>query len=455
MNQTDFDLLIAGAGPAGYPAALRAAQLGRRVAIVERCHAGGVCLNSGCIPTKTLLASAACANTVRNAAAYGVNTTPGTVHYPAVLARKDAVIQKLRDGVHGLLKRAGVTFIQGDARVESPNTLSVASGPNVPRTWLAGRHIMLATGSSPLVPSFIPRHPRIVDSTAFLNHTPELPARLLILGGGVIGCEFACLAAALGSKVTLVEKLPDIVPMLDADLRRVLKKSLLAQGVTIHTGAALEEIEGRGDCVTGRVGDHTLSADLLLVAIGRRANLDGLGLENVGLKPNARHRLETDAVGRTSVPSIFAVGDINDASPQLAHFATAQAVAAVETLAGRRVAMETLCPACVFTFPEIGTAGLTEEQAREQGRDVRVARFPFTASGKALAMGETDGFAKWVADAETGRLLGAHIAGPHATELIAPAALAIRNELTAVEFGRAIHAHPTLSEAWMEAAQTL
>jgi dihydrolipoamide dehydrogenase len=329
----------------------------------------------------------------------------------------------------------------------------VATDPSLPRTWLSGRHIVLATGSSPVVPSFLPKHPRVKDSTAFLNHTPALPQKLLILGGGVIGCEFACMAAAFGAKVTLVEKLPDILPMIDADLRRVLKKHLLSQGVTLHTGAALEDVAANDDGVTGRVGDQVLSADLLLAAIGRRANLDAIGLETVGLKPNPQYRLDTDAVGRTAVPSIFAVGDINAASPQLAHFATAQAVAAVETIAGRRVAAETVCPACVFTFPEIGTAGLTEEQAKAQGRAVRVARFPFAALGKALAMGETDGFVKWVADAETDQLLGAHIVGPHATELIAPAALAVRNQLTMDEVGRAIHAHPTLSEVWMEAAQ--
>jgi dihydrolipoamide dehydrogenase len=311
----------------------------------------------------------------------------------------------------------------------------------------------LATGSSPLVPSFIPKHPRVLDSTTFLNATDALPQRLAILGGGVIGCEFACMAAALGSKVTLVEKLDDILPMMDADIRRVLRKRMTALGIAIHTGAAMEDIKPTNTKVAFRVGEEKLSADALLVAIGRKANLDNIGLENVGLKTNEQGRLETDAFGRTAVPSIFAVGDINAASPQLAHFATAQAVAAIETIAGRRVAPETICPACVFTFPEIGVAGFSEEQAKAQQRSVRVAKFSFQASGKAHAIGETDGFAKWVVDVETGQLLGAHIIGPHATELIAIAALAIRNQLTATEAARTIQCHPTLSEAWMEAAQ--
>ena len=451
MNTTEFDILIIGAGPAGYPAALKAAQLGKRVAVVEKEHLGGVCLNTGCIPTKTLLASAERAQMVSTAAVFGVDATLAKIDAAAMLSRKNEVIQKLRNGIQGLFKKAGVTLINGTARLENATTISVASDPSSPRTWFSARHIILATGSSPLVPSFIPKHPRIIYSATFLNNF-TIPKRLAILGGGVIGCEFACMAAALGAKVTLVEKLDDILPMIDADLRRVLKKHLASLGVTIHTGAALEDIHATDKEVAGRVGDEKISADLLLVAIGRKANLDNIGLENVGLK-TTNGRLEADAWGRTSVPSIFAVGDINAASPQLAHFATSQAVAAIEHIAGHRVAPETLCPACIFTFPEIGTAGLSEEQAKAQGRNVRVAKFPFLALGKALAIGETDGFAKWIADAETGQLLGAHIVGPHATELIAPAALAIRNELTAAEVARTIHAHPTLSEVWMEAAQ--
>ncbi|MCL1888534.1 MAG: dihydrolipoyl dehydrogenase [Kiritimatiellaeota bacterium] len=449
MNNTEFDVLVVGAGPGGYPAALKAAQLGKRVAIVEREHVGGVCLNSGCVPTKTLLASAECALKVRDAAVFGVDAALGRVDYAAMLARKNAVTQKLRNGILGLLKKAGVTLVQGTARLEDATRVSVAG------QWFSARHIILATGSSPLVPAFLPRHPRVMDSTAFLNSLDALPRRLAILGGGVIGCEFACMAAALGAKVTLVEKLNDILPMIDADLRRVLKKHLASLGVTIHTGAALEDIAATDAEVTGRVGDEKISADILLVSIGRKTNLDGLGLENAGLAPNAQGRIETDAWGRTPVPSIFAVGDINAASPQLAHFATAQATVAVEKIAGRRVTPETLCPACIFTFPEIATVGLTEEQARTRGRDVRVSKFPFLALGKALAINETDGFVKWVADAGSGQLLGAHVVGPHATELIATAALAIRNELTAAEAARTIHAHPTLSEAWMEAAQEI
>lgn len=455
MSNTEFDVLVIGAGPGGYPAALKAAQLGKRVAIVEREHVGGVCLNSGCIPTKTLIASAERAQMVRDAAAFGVEATLAKIDYAAMVARKDAVTQKLRNGILGLLKAAGVTFIQGTARLESATRVSVAQAPDLPREWFSARHIILATGSAPLIPAFIPKHPRIIDSTAFLTKLEALPKRLMILGGGVIGCEFACMAATLGAQVTLIEKLDDILPMVDADLRRVLRKHMLKLGVTLHTGAALADITGTDAEVTGRVNDETISADLLLVSIGRKTNLDNVGLDTVGLKPNAQGRLDTDAFGRTAVPSIFAIGDITATSPQLAHFATAQAVTAVETIAGRRVAPETLCPACIFTFPEIATAGLTEEQAKARQRNIRVAKFPFAALGKAMAINDTDGFVKWIADADTDQLLGAQIVGPHATELIATAALAIRSELTASEAGRTIHAHPTLSEAWMEAAHAL
>lgn len=455
MTTTEFDIIVVGAGPGGYPAAISAAHQGKRTAIIEMEHPGGVCLNSGCIPTKAFLASAERVQAIRHAAEFGIEAAPPVVHFDAMLERKNALLERMRQGIRGLLKSAGVTFIQGTAQLESPTTLSVAHDPSLPRDWYSARHIILATGSLPMIPGFIPRHPRVIDSTAFLAGAAGLPANLLILGGGVIGCELACMTAALGTKVTLVEKLDDILPMLDRDIRRVMRDQLKALGITIITGASLEDIKGNDNGVTARAGDTALSADYLLVAIGRKPNLDTVAPERAGLTRTPQGRIDTDPAGRTPVPSLFAIGDINAASPQLAHFATSQAFTAVHAITGKRHPPEALCPACIFTFPEVGAVGLTEDQARAEGRDVCVGRFPFQALGKAVVSGHTAGFVKWIADPATDQLLGAHIVGPHATELIAEAALAIRNQLTAAEVGRTIHAHPTLSEAWMEAAHAL
>jgi dihydrolipoamide dehydrogenase len=291
----------------------------------------------------------------------------------------------------------------------------------------------------------------VVESRAFLDRT-GLPASLLILGGGVIGCEFACLAAQLGARVTVVEMLEDIVMTLDRDVRRILRRRMEALGVTFLTGAPLSDIQATDTQVSGRFRDQTVSAEMLLVAVGRKANTAGLEPARAGLALNERGQIPVDAACRTSVASIFAVGDVTAGSTQLAHAATSQGVVAAENAAGRRARIETTVPACIFTSPEVGAVGMSEAQAQAAGRAVKTGVFPFSALGKAMAVGETEGFVKWIADAATDQLLGAQAIGAHATELIAEAALAVRHELTAEELGRTIHAHPTLSETWMEAA---
>jgi dihydrolipoamide dehydrogenase len=301
------------------------------------------------------------------------------------------------------------------------------------------------------MPGFLPKDRRVMDSRAFLD-LKELPKSLLILGGGVIGCEFACMAAALGSKVTVVEMLEDIVMVLDRDVRRVLRKRMEALGVTLLTGAPLTDIAVKKDKVTGTYKDQTLEGDVLLVAVGRRPNTAALDLARAGVKVDERGTIPVDAQGRTNVASVFAVGDLVTGSIQLAHAATQQGVAAAEAAAGHKSKVEKICPSCIFTSPEIGLAGLTEAKAQQLGIAVKTAVFPFSVLGKAMAAGETDGFVKWVCDPATGQVLGAQAIGCHATELIAEAALAIRNELTIDEVGHTIHCHPTLSEAWMEAA---
>jgi dihydrolipoamide dehydrogenase len=446
----DFDVIVIGAGPGGYPAAIRAAQLGKKTAIIEKEAFGGTCLNWGCIPTKTLIASAERYHHAAHSEAFGVTAKSVAFDYAKMAARKAEIVAKLSGGVQMLLKSNGVELIQGTARFEGPDRLSVVQ-PDGSARWLSAASIIVAAGSDAAMPGFLPKDKRVMDSRAFLDLT-ELPKNLLILGGGVIGCEFACMAAALGAKVTVVEMLEDIVMVLDRDVRRVLRKRMEALGITLLTGAPLTDIAVKNGAVTGTYKDRAVTGDILLVAVGRKPNTAALDLARAGVKADERGTIPVDAQGRTNVASVFAVGDLVTGSIQLAHAATQQGVVAAEAAAGHRSKVENICPACIFTSPEIGLAGLTEAKAQQLGIAVKTAVFPFSALGKAMAAGETDGFVKWLADPATGQVLGAQAIGGHATELISEAALAIRNELTLDEVGNTIHCHPTMSEAWMEAA---
>jgi dihydrolipoamide dehydrogenase len=450
---SDFDIVVIGAGPGGYPAALRAARLGRRVAIVEREAWGGTCLHWGCIPTKTLIASADLCHRARHAGDLGIETAGVRVDYGRLVERKAAVVTRLAAGVTGLLDANGVERIQGEAHLEGPRDVAVHTREGE-RRWLRAGRIVVAAGSFADMPGFLPRHPRVVESRAFLERT-ALPERLLVLGGGVVGCEFACLAARLGARVTVVELLDDILLVADRDVRRAVRRGLQALGIEVHAGAPLEDIVADDGGVRGRCGGKALAADLLLAAVGRRPATERLGLDRAGVACDERGRIRIDAFGRTNVPTILAVGDVTAGSAQLAHAATAQGVAAAETACGRPRPFETLIPSCIFTAPEVGLVGLTEERAQREGRGVVCGTFPFRALGRALAGGETEGFVKWVADAKTNQVLGAQAVGPHATELIAEATVAIRAELTLDEVGRTVHCHPTLSESWMEAAHAV
>jgi len=446
----DFDIIVIGAGPGGYPAAIRAAQLGKKTAIIEKEAFGGTCLNWGCIPTKTLIASAERYHHAAHSEAFGVTAKSVSFNYAKMAARKAEIVSKLSGGVQMLLKSNGVEIIKGAARFEGPNRLSIVQ-PDGTKRWLSATSIIIAAGSDSAMPGFLPKDKRVIDSRAFLDLT-ELPKNLLILGGGVIGCEFACMAAALGTKVTVVEMLEDIVVVLDRDVRRVLRKRMESLGITLLTGAPLTDIAVKKDTVTGTYKDQTVEGDILLVAVGRKPNTAALDLARAGVKVDERGTIPVNAQGRTNIASIFAVGDLVTGSIQLAHAATQQGVAAAEAAAGLKSKVEKVCPSCIFTSPEIGLAGLTETKAQQLGISVKTAVFPFSVLGKAMAAGETDGFVKWVADPVTGQVLGAQAVGCHATDLISEAAIAIRNELTIDEVGNTIHCHPTLSEAWMEAA---
>lgn len=450
---SDYDVAVIGAGPGGYPAAIRAAQLGKRVALVEQEAVGGTCLNWGCIPTKTLIASAELYHRARQGAALGLDGAGVTFDYARMAARKDEVVKRLAGGVRQLLRANGVELVTGAARFESPRRLAVTREGCETR-WIEAGAIIVASGSVSAMPGFLPRHARVLESRAFLELT-ALPRDLIVLGGGVIGCEFACLAAQLGVKVTVVEMLDDILPMIDRDVRRVLRRRMEGLGIEILTGAPLTAIEADDDGVRGACRERTVTGAMLLVAIGRTPNTAALDLARAGIVPDQRGEIAVDDGCRSAQASVFAVGDVVSGSPQLAHAATSQGIVAAENAAGRRARVESVVPACIFTVPEIGVVGLGEEQAKKAGREVRTGSFPFAALGKAQAAGATEGFVKWVADAGSDQLLGAAVVGAHATELIAEAALAVRQELTAAELGRTIHSHPTMSEAWMEAAHAL
>ena len=451
-----FDIVVIGAGPGGYPAAIRAAQLGASVALVEKEEMGGTCLNWGCIPTKTLIASSELFARIKSAATMGLRVENASFDYAAMADRKDQVVAKLRNGIKQLLKAHGVTVFQGSASFRSRNQIQVESpGPGAETVTLNAGKTIICTGAASAMPGFLPRHERIMESRAFLN-LRALPASTLILGAGVIGCEFACMLAQLGVKVTMVELLEDIVAVVDADVRRELRRHMeKTLGIRILTGVTLENVTADDRGVRGRAGQENLEADLLLVSLGRKPVTSSLKLESAGLAPNDRGFLDVDAYGRTSVATIYAVGDVTG-GPQLAHAATAQGLVAAENACGRYLHKnETLIPNCIFTTPEIGTVGLGEQEAQQQGRKIKTGKYLFAALGKALAIGEPIGFVKWVADAETNQLLGAHAVGPHATDIIAEAVVAIRAELTAADLAHTVHAHPTLAEAWMEAAHAL
>jgi len=431
-----FDCVVIGAGPGGYPAAIRAAQLGASVAIVEREQLGGTCLNWGCIPTKALLAGANLFGRIQHAGQFGIQVRGATMDYAGMVAHKNKVVQQLRGGVGQLLTANGVKPMAGQASFVDRNTLDVAG------TRISAKKIVIATGSTSVMPGFLPKSERIVESRAFLDRT-TLPATMMVMGGGYIGCELACMAALCGVKVTIVELLDDILLLLDADVRRDVRAHMEKNlGITIRTGKPLEKAEAE-------------ASELTLVAVGRKPVTDGLKLENAGVKTNDKGFISADDFGRTNVANIYAIGDVNGRT-QLAHNATSQGILAVENALGNTLGKyESLVPGVIFTSPEVALVGWTEEEAKKANRAVRVGKFRFGGLGKGIATGETTGFVKWIADAGTDQLLGAAVVGPHATELIAEATLAIRSELTAQELGRAIHAHPTFSEAWMEAAHVL
>jgi dihydrolipoamide dehydrogenase len=428
--------------------------LGAKTAIIEREWLGGTCLNCGCIPTKTLIAGAEVYQKILHAESFGINVGKPEIDYPAMKKRKDQVVHTLQSGIGSLLKAHGVTVFEGTGSFRDANTIAVESTDGS-TSEITAANIIIATGSTSTVPGFIPRHERIVESRAFLE-LEALPDSLLVLGGGYIGCELACMAAGLGVKVTIVELLADVLMLLDKDVRQVIKKHMKDElGMTILTGDAMENIAASDKAVTATAGDRQLEADMLLVAIGRSPVTDGLNVEAAGIVPNEQGYIEVDNLSRTNIPHIYCIGDVSGRM-QLAHAATSQALYAVEhALKDEEKIEEVVIPGVIFTAPEVALVGLTELEAKKLDIKTNVGKFAFRGLGKALASNEAEGFVKIIAEKETDRIIGAQCAGPHATDLISEMVIAIREELTAEELGNTVHAHPTFAEVWMEAAHAL
>ncbi len=443
-----FDVVIVGGGPGGYVAALRAAQLGAKTAIIEKDRMGGTCLVRGCIPTKALLQSSELYSLAKGGAEFGLVSDSLTFDLTVAQKRKTAVVDQLVKGVEGLLKAGGVTTIRGAGRLGGDGTVKV--GNNV----ITAKDIVIATGSA------ISRIPLkgvelTIDSDQILE-LKDVPKRLAVIGGGVVGMEFAAMFAALGSKVTVLEMLPQILPMVDADLVSVYTKHLAGIGGAIHTNSKVAEVVKAKGGLQVRFSEGgeggAVDADQVLLAVGRSPYTEGLGAEEAGVKLE-RGRVVIDEHLRTTAQGVWAIGDVIGGI-MLAHIASYEGICAVENIAGNgnRTPDYHAAPNCIYTDPEIAHVGLGEKEAKEKGLDVKIGRFPFAASGRALTLGQSEGFVKVIAEAGSGKILGAHIIGPRATDLIAEATLAIQNELTMEQLDLTIHAHPTLPESLMEAA---
>ena len=479
-EQSAFDVVIVGGGPGGYPAAIRAAQYGLRVALVEKERAGGVCLNWGCIPTKAMLRTADVLETMQHSADFGVLADNVRLDYPAVLKRKDTIVKGLTDGVGQLLRANGVTVYSGHARFTSANAIDVvgvgksplgAGGPlynapsdhvGQPTARVAGKNVIIATGSTPAqLPIPGVELPGVINSDgAFL--LKDVPRRIIIVGGGAVGTEWATLFSAFGSEVTLVELLPNLLPFEDEDMGRTLARSFQKRGIKILTSSTVAKIEEGSEkraktlrvTITDKDGknEQTSEVENVLIGVSRRPNTIDMNLEVTGVQTDKRGYITVDDRMRTNVKNVFAIGDVVG-KVLLAHVATHQGLVTAGVIAGHDEKMDyKAVPAATFTHPEVASVGLTEQKAREAGHDVVVGKFPFAALGRAQTYGNTDGLIKIVADKKYGEVLGLHIIGPSASDLIPEGVLALQLEATLEDIANTIHAHPTLGEGSMEAA---
>jgi dihydrolipoamide dehydrogenase len=461
MADTSYDIIVIGAGPGGYVTAIRAAQLGFKTAVVERDFLGGICSNWGCIPTKALLRSAEIFHYLQHAKDYGVTAEKVGFDAKAIVERSRKVAGRMNNGVGFLLKKNKVAVIWGEATIEAGGRIAVkGSKAEAPKGALGpgsyqGKHIIVATGARPRVLPGIEPDKKLVW-TYFEAMVPErVPKSLLVIGSGAIGIEFASFYRTLGSEVTVVEVLPQILPVEDAEIAAFARKAFEKQGMKILTGAKVVKLDRKGDGVTatiddGKGGTQSLSAERVISAVGVVGNVENLGLEKLGVKTE-RGTIVADGFGKTSVPGIYAIGDVAG-PPMLAHKAEHEGVICVEAIKGLDVhPLDKLrIPGCTYCAPQIASVGLSEAAAKAQGREVKVGRFPFVGNGKAIALGEDQGLVKTVFDAKTGQLLGAHMVGAEVTELIQGFVIAMQLETTEEDLMHAVFPHPTLSEMMHE-----
>ncbi len=447
-----YDIIVIGSGPGGYVAAIRASQLGKKTAIVERAEAGGVCLNWGCIPTKALLKSAQVYTYCKNAAHYGLELA-GEVrpNLEKIVARSRGVAETMSKGVAFLLKKNNIDLIQGFGRLKGDGRVDVDG------TEYEADHIILATGARPREMPFMPIDGKHVISSREALTLTELPETMIVVGTGAIGSEFASLYASLGTKVTVIEYLPRMLPLEDEEVSKTMERSFRKLRATVLTSTTVKSVKVNADgkCeveIEGKKGTEILTADVVLSAVGIKSNIERIGLEELGIRVE-RDKIVVDRFYRTDAQGVYAIGDIVG-GPALAHVASAEAICCVEAICGLNPSpVDYLTvPSCVFTTPEVASVGLTEQQAREQGLAYKVGRFPFTASGKATAAGDRDGFVKLIFG-EDDKLLGAHLVGANVTEMIAEPTLAKALGATAHRIARTIHAHPTMNEGVMEASE--
>ena len=450
---SNYDLIVLGSGPGGYVAAIRAAQLGLKTAIVERENLGGICLNWGCIPTKALLRSAEIYHYMQHAGDYGLTAANISADIDAVVKRSRGVAKQLNQGVTHLMKKNKITVHMGDGKLTAPGKLSVTKDGKVEE--LTAKNIIIATGARARDLPFAPADGKRIWTYRHAMVPPEMPKKLLVIGSGAIGIEFASFYNDMGAEVTVVEMMDRIVPVEDADVSTFLEKSLKKQGMTIMTGAGVESLKATATGVSAAIkgkdgavvnGEYTHC----IVAIGIVPNTENIGLETLGITTTKGH-IDTDPMCRTNVPGVWAIGDVT-APPWLAHKASHEGVIAVEAIAGGHPhAMDPKnIPGCTYCHPQVASVGLTEAKAKEAGYDVKVGNFPFIGNGKAIALGEAEGFIKTVFDAKTGELLGAHMVGAEVTELIQGYTIGKTAELVEADFMHTVFPHPTLSEMMHE-----
>jgi dihydrolipoamide dehydrogenase len=453
-----FDVTVIGAGPGGYSAAIRAAQVGLKTAIVERDpNLGGTCLLRGCIPTKEYLHSAHLADTMKHASEFGIEIAEYKINFESVYQRKNKIVDQLSKGVAFLMKKNKITVFKGTGSLAGKGKVNVTAADGKVET-IDTKNVIIATGSAPrLLPGLEVKAPRVVTSDELLE-IRQIPKSMVVLGAGAVGVEFASVFNHFGSEVTIIELLPRIVPIEDEEVSKELTRVFKKRKINVLTDTKFQSAKVNADdveitYVDSKGKEGKITCETLLVATGRRAVTDGLGVEGTKLEIE-RGYIKVDEFQRTAEPNVYAIGDVIP-TPWLAHVAAKEGCVAAEHIAGKnpRPVNYNLVPNCTYCHPEVGSIGLTEAKAKEKGYEVKVGKFPFSALAKAKILGETDGFVKVVTDAKYDEVLGVHIIGPHATDLLAEASVALGLEATAEEIGHIMHAHPTLSESMMEAAE--